>query len=329
MFMRKTVLKVVLIFLALLLCKNNKVTAQSIYQAPRLQVELVSEYTKINLKKEFLVAVVIKLAPDCFVFWQNPGDSGRPFQIDFILPAGFKASPLIWPVPQRIIRTGFANYGYKQQALILARITPPLKYSRSRQIKILADCKWMVSRKKAKWGKALLSCPLTIGRKNISTAAQPQLQKQYEKRPRPLEAFSYWQISGERHPRFIRLDIRNNLPKFPKIRDMDFYALTQGLVRTIAAPHLRQTKSSYTLRIPLKTSMNKAMILKGVLTARPGWDPSGKVQAVKVKIPLKVISKPQNFFAQRVLIVITALSCTFLLIFFIRRLMLAKKGYYD
>ncbi|MBF0547988.1 MAG: hypothetical protein HQM08_26360 [Candidatus Riflebacteria bacterium] len=58
-------------------------------------------------------------------YWKNPGDSGMPPSINVILPDGFKAGEIQWPVPSRFSSGGEVTFGYQNEVLFLREISIP------------------------------------------------------------------------------------------------------------------------------------------------------------------------------------------------------------
>src|SRR5262245_54244220 len=69
---------------------------------PRVRVELISESAGIQPGGHVWVGLRQQITPGWHTYWINPGDSGEPTEIDWTLPAGFQASDIAWPHPERI-----------------------------------------------------------------------------------------------------------------------------------------------------------------------------------------------------------------------------------
>ena len=71
------------------------------------------------------VAVEQTIAPGWHTYWTNPGDSGEPMRVKWELPAGYEASDFLWPTPERVPYGPLMNFGYTEQAVMLADIKVP------------------------------------------------------------------------------------------------------------------------------------------------------------------------------------------------------------
>jgi thiol:disulfide interchange protein DsbD len=87
---------------------------------------LVSEVDAVAAGRPFQVAVDIRMAEGWHTYWENGGDAGLPTTIEWTLPEGFEAGPLLWPVPHRYEEAGdLVTFGYAERVLLLTEITPP------------------------------------------------------------------------------------------------------------------------------------------------------------------------------------------------------------
>lgn len=93
--------------------------------SPASEVSLVSDVAWVRPGEPFTVAVRIRMDPGWHTYWTNAGDSGLPLELEWDLPEGFEASHLRWPVPHRIPVAPLMTYGYEDEVLALAELTPP------------------------------------------------------------------------------------------------------------------------------------------------------------------------------------------------------------
>jgi len=108
-----------------------------------VSIDVISETAAIRPGQPFWVALRQKIAPGWHTYWENPGDSGEPTRIDWTLPDGFEASEIHWPAPEAIPVSSLMNYGYKDEALLLVRITPPRNIAAER-VRLRAQSRWLV-----------------------------------------------------------------------------------------------------------------------------------------------------------------------------------------
>ena len=92
---------------------------------PKVRVELVSESRSVQPGGAIWVGLRQRIKPGWHTYWINPGDSGEPPTIDWILPAGFEAGSIEWPHPERIPVGPAMSFGYSGEVVLLTRITAP------------------------------------------------------------------------------------------------------------------------------------------------------------------------------------------------------------
>ncbi len=90
-----------------------------------LAISLVSEVTAIEPGKPFYVGLLLKHRDGDHTYWKFPGIVGVPTNVEWNLPEGFKAGPIEWPEPQRVMMFQVKAQGYEGETLLPVRITPP------------------------------------------------------------------------------------------------------------------------------------------------------------------------------------------------------------
>src|SRR5260370_19090765 len=101
------------------------VFAQAGVKTEKGRAELIWEVAEVKAGEPFWVALRQTIRPHWHTYWKNPGDSGLPTEINWTLPAGVKAEPIVWPTPTLINVSGVINYGFQDDILLLVKITPP------------------------------------------------------------------------------------------------------------------------------------------------------------------------------------------------------------
>jgi len=96
----------------------------SVYQSEQSRAELVLHAPQ-GLQPGAPVWAGLRLdhAPDWHSYWQNPGDSGLPTELQWILPEGLAAGAIQWPTPRKFPLGDLANYGYDGTVLLPVPLT--------------------------------------------------------------------------------------------------------------------------------------------------------------------------------------------------------------
>ncbi|ADI37491.1 putative thiol:disulfide interchange protein [Waddlia chondrophila 2032/99] len=111
------------------------------FQDP-VQAELIYESRSIRPDTPFWVGVRLKLDDGWHAYWKNPGDAGMPPQIEWTLPEGFSISDIQWPSPKKFTAMEAIGFGYEDEVILLAKVTPA-KTDHS-EIQIEASISWVV-----------------------------------------------------------------------------------------------------------------------------------------------------------------------------------------
>ena len=111
--------------------------------------------------------LVLEIRPHWHTYWRNPGDSGEPPRIDWILPAGLSAGPLGFTAPS-LIRVGpLANYGYSNLALHPVRLSVPAHWPEAVPIRVKAQVHWLVCEEHCIPESAVLDLTLPVGNEEV------------------------------------------------------------------------------------------------------------------------------------------------------------------
>lgn len=89
-------------------------------------------------------ALTQKIRPHWHTYWINPGDSGIPTEINWTLPAGWKADPITWPAPQRFAIGPLVNFGFQDKAQLLVGLTVPADAVPGSHATLSATVNWLV-----------------------------------------------------------------------------------------------------------------------------------------------------------------------------------------
>ncbi|MFA5204550.1 MAG: protein-disulfide reductase DsbD domain-containing protein [Lentisphaeria bacterium] len=148
--------------------------------------ELLAEPAWAQPGVPFTVAIRQQLDPDWHTYWRQPGDSGRPLQVTWRLPAGWSAGPLQWPAPETVSPPPVVTYGYAGDVWFLAELTPPADASPG-SATLAAELDWLVCQEECQLGRTTVTLPLAV-KAAPAPAADPRFAAARDALPRPLPA---------------------------------------------------------------------------------------------------------------------------------------------
>ena len=146
---------------ALLLAAASWASAAS--RSDLVKAELVADTASIKPGAPFTLGILLHIEPGWHIYWTNPGDSGLATSVKLKLPPGLKAGPVQYPVPFRIELPGnVVNYGYEQQVMLIATVTPTKSLTIGSHVTIAAEVQWLCCKEACLPGSARPKLALPI-----------------------------------------------------------------------------------------------------------------------------------------------------------------------
>ena len=111
---------------------------------PRGEVRLVSDVASVRPGEPFTVGLHVTLDEGWRTPWKNAGDVGNGLLATWTLPRGFSADSFAYPIPERIPGPAVASYGYHDEVVFLATITPPADIETGRSVRLGLSADYVV-----------------------------------------------------------------------------------------------------------------------------------------------------------------------------------------
>lgn len=188
----------------------------------QVQVSLIAERNTISPGGEILIGLEQKIIPHWHTYWQNPGDSGLPTSINWQLPAGASAGPILWPLPGRHKQGALTNYGYAGRVMLLSAIKAPANAKPGSDFPVVAKASWLVCEEICIPQQAELSLTLKVGKP--AGAAHPAILA--ARAAVPVDA--PWPATVSHENGKVRLRIASPELAHGKLDDVWFYPLKWG-----------------------------------------------------------------------------------------------------
>ena len=162
-----------------------------------VKARLVSDVNSVKPGEPFTLGVLLKITPGWHIYWKNPGESGMATSVKWKLPEGFAAGELQFPFPRQFGQSGdVIGYGYEDEVLLTATITPPKNLDSSKPLSVSADVAWLVCEKVCLPGKAKLTLDFpTIAEAEVFAAWRqlfPRATLAASGNESPRSAFAKW-----------------------------------------------------------------------------------------------------------------------------------------
>lgn len=133
----------------------------SLLSAP-LDIQLVSEVTSIQPGQPFYVGLALNHAEHYHTYWKFPGIVGVPTEMAWNLPPGWKADPIEWPAPERVMMFQIKAQGFHGKKLLPMKLTPPAELPPGSQVTLGGKATWMCCGQDCNPGFADLSIVLPV-----------------------------------------------------------------------------------------------------------------------------------------------------------------------
>jgi thiol:disulfide interchange protein DsbD len=192
-------------------------------------VDMLAEKSAVEPGKTVTVAVRERIEPGWHTYWINPGDSGEPTSIDWSLPGGLAAGPILWPTPHVIAVGPLAEYGYDDEILLLTEIKVPDKIEGD-SVTLAAKVSYLVCKDICipEEAQAQLTLRVERGEAAAPSAFSEQIAQARAALPQPLPGSATY--SANRAKEALRLTFSADANLFAGVKEARFYPLTWGAV---------------------------------------------------------------------------------------------------
>lgn len=264
---------------------------------PHVTAELLLDRSHVRPGDEFRLGLHLRMKKGWHTYWKHAGDSGEPTMIDWVLPDGFTAGPILWPQPRRIFLKPLTTYGYEGEVLLLVPMRAPATAVAGTRVPIKANVYWMVCEKICIPEEVTLAIDVPIDDEPPTpSAASGLFDRSSGSLPAPSEG---WDIRAEdRGNRFI---LRARPPAGYRIDQpgISFFAATGPVIEYSAPQPVSVRNGELTIELTKSPyAPNGVRRLAGVLHAPAGWRPGGAV-AVEIDVPIGAPAAPTPAVAER------------------------------
>ncbi len=136
---------------------------------PQVSLEFVSGVDAMVPGSTTTVALRLIHEPGWHTYWKNPGTVGLAPSIEWTLPEGYAAGPIVWQQPQLTQMAAYTVWGYEGEALLLTEITVPDSAAVGSTVTLRASVTYMACAKACCPDEKKLSLAMPV-----HTAAKPR-----------------------------------------------------------------------------------------------------------------------------------------------------------
>lgn len=233
--------------LATILASVPLARAADVVTTPRVEVRLVAETTGIPASGGTIsIGLIERMQPEWHTYWRNPGESGEPTTIDWLLPPGFRAGDIMWPRPERIAFGELANYGFGDEVLLRSEITIPAGLTVGTTVSFTAHAKWLVCKDICIPEEATLDLALpVVAAPAINDQWREIFAKYREREPQKIAPFdARFALEDDAVTLFFRSAL--DQPGAGAL----FFPFTKGLLKASAPQVVEQRAGGFAITVP-------------------------------------------------------------------------------
>src|SRR5215510_6017342 len=248
---------------------------------PRVTVSLISDAVTIEPGSIFWVGLRQRIASGWHTYWINPGDSGEPPSIEWKLPEGFVAGPIVWPRPERLPVGPFMSFGYEREVVLPIQMTAPASLAVGTGVTLRGHASWLVCEKICIPEEAdiALSLPVAAGPPAPSTTA-PAVEQARRLVPTP----SPWTASLSATPETVSIRIAAPDLAAEQIAGAWFFPMRWGVIDHAAPQTVAVDRRGITLRAARgQLPQGTASDVDGVLVIQERLDQGLVTQAFTIR----------------------------------------------
>lgn len=143
-FMRHFILLCASIILAALSATSAWAAESEPVDTGKVVAQLVSSHDAAAPGQTIDLALRTVLDDQWHTYWRNPGDSGEPVQMSWVLPDGARVDDILWPLPYAIPTGPIVNYGFEGAPMFPVRFTLPAEAAVGSLLMVELDAYYLV-----------------------------------------------------------------------------------------------------------------------------------------------------------------------------------------
>ena len=93
------------------------------------RISIIKDHSDFVPGTSLNIGLKVSMDQGWHTYWENPGDSGGPIEINWDLPDGFAVSNIKWPLPEKIEYPPLMTFGYENFVIYPMVLSIPKEYS--------------------------------------------------------------------------------------------------------------------------------------------------------------------------------------------------------
>ncbi len=186
-----------------------------------VKLQGATDVSRIAAGQEFMLAARFQVAPGWHIYWENPGETGLATRVEFEMPEGFVAGPVMFPGPERFESPGgIVSYGYKDEVWLSTMVSTPDALPLP-EYRFGIHASWLACRESCIKQEAVLTVPVQTASADAPSTAvsNPGIDRHKQSLPRALEeragAQAEWKSEGASRILVLSVKGGDRLEYFP------------------------------------------------------------------------------------------------------------------
>lgn len=245
--------------------------AHSLKAQGNVEASLVPELLSVEPGKTQRIGLHLKMKPGWHTYWHNPGDSGLETRISWILPDGFHASPIRFPVPHMVSNSGLINFAYEDETFLITELSVPAIARPGTAVRVFAKVDWLECADVCIPGKAELAATFRIeGVTQSNVSARALFENSDAGYPFTTDR---WKVRASRFGKDLILIAEPANGKIPKGSSFSFFPWDGELIQT-GQEVIEQNEKRVKIRLHPDAGHKDIHVLRGALFSPGGFDGS-------------------------------------------------------
>jgi len=255
--------------------------------SPHSEATLVSEQDAIVPGEPLTVGLRLEMDAGWHSYWKNPGASGEPTTLDWALPEDYETSGFQWPYPHRIEFGSLISYGYSDEVLLIATVTPPDTLTPGTTATLGGRAEWLICEEICLPAHSEVEVTLPVADEApVESKRASAFEAARAKHPKRV---SDWSVGAGRSGNRYTLILGAPDGARPDLEGAYFFPSEKSVVDPGAPQPVTRNGDTYTIALQQSEyAEGPADRLRGVLVAPEGtsWDPNGQARAMRVDVPV-------------------------------------------
>lgn len=147
------------------------------------KVSILLAQTSVRPGESVQGVIRLKMDEHWHTYWRYAGDVGLPTTVDWTLPPGWSAGPLLFPAPTLIDTSGLISYAYEGEVDLPFTLTPNSETPSQGPQKIKAKIAWLECKESCVPGEIELNTSFQVAPQTVDSSLAKQVQAAFAALP--------------------------------------------------------------------------------------------------------------------------------------------------